>query len=66
MAPRGQYWLQTSLTPSLINGLHDGAEGTLTLVNDTKAGGAALRPGHHGAIPRDLGRLERGADWDLI
>ena len=54
-------------TSSLINGLDDGAECTLSkLADDTRLEGVALRPGRRAAILRHLGRLERWADRDLM
>lgn len=65
--PRGQYWVRSCSTSSLINGLDDGAEHTLSkLADDTRLGGVVLRPGGCAAILRHLGRLERWADRDLM
>lgn len=65
--PRGQYWVRSCSTSSLINGLDDGAEHTLSkLADDTRLGGVVLRPEGCAAILRHLGRLERWADRDLM
>ncbi|GAB0209103.1 mitochondrial enolase superfamily member 1 [Grus japonensis] len=50
-----------------INDLHDGAECTLSkFADDTKLGGVADTPEDHAVIQRDLDRLEKWADRNLM
>jgi len=50
-----------------INNLYDGAECTLSkFADDTKLGGVADVPEGHDTIQRDLDRLEKGADRNLM
>ncbi|PKU43344.1 rna-directed dna polymerase from mobile element jockey-like [Limosa lapponica baueri] len=50
-----------------INDLNDGAECSLSkFADDTKLGGVADTPKEHAAIPRDLEKLEKWADRNLM
>lgn len=56
------------LLNNFINDLHDSAEFTIiNFADDTKPGGAAAdTPEGFAAIQRDLDRLEKWADWNLM